>query len=83
MTCREFFEFLMAYLDDELPAEQRAFFESHLAACPPCVAYLDTYQEAVQLGRQACCGEGDPPPADVPEELVQAILSVRRGPLSS
>ena len=42
MNCREFLDFLMAYLDDELPAAQRAALDDHLADCPSCVTYLDT-----------------------------------------
>ena len=37
MKCREFVDFLMAYLDEELDPDQRALFESHIKACPPCV----------------------------------------------
>jgi anti-sigma factor (TIGR02949 family) len=78
VTCKEFFDFLMAYLDGELPGEERQLFQAHLDACPPCLVYLDTYQEAVRLGREACSAPEEPPPSEVPEELVQAILAVRR-----
>jgi anti-sigma factor RsiW len=83
VTCRELFEFLLAYLEGEMPAEERAIFEEHLALCPPCLAYLETYQEAIELGRKVCRGEDDPPPEEVPEELVQAVLAVRRRELPS
>jgi anti-sigma factor RsiW len=76
MTCRELVEFLMAYLDQELPEEQRAEFERHLHACPPCVVYLETYEEAVRLGKDVH-REPDALP-EAPEELVQAILRTRR-----
>lgn len=78
MTCREVFEFLMAYLDGDLPDGERSTFETHLADCPPCKAYLDTYQDAVRLGKDACCGRDESAPPRAPEELVQAILSARR-----
>ncbi len=80
MTCKEMVDFLMAYLDAELPAEQRAHFEAHLADCPPCEVYLDTYRRTVELGKSICrdCGEDAPIPEDVPEALVAAILSARR-----
>ncbi len=77
MTCRDLVDFLMAYLDEELPEAQRASFEEHLGMCPPCVAYLDTYRETVALGK-AVCSEDDSLPDDVPEALVQAILTARR-----
>ena len=59
MKCREMNEFLMAYLDEELPEGPRASFEEHLAMCPPCVDYLDTYRDAVRMGRSVC-REDDP-----------------------
>jgi anti-sigma factor RsiW len=78
MNCREFTEFLHEYLFGELPAEERAEFEKHLAECPWCVAYLDAYQKTIQLEKAAFAApDGGPPPADAPEELIQAILRAR------
>ena len=66
LTCREMVEFLMAYLDGELPEGQRESFDQHLRDCPPCEVYLDTYRRTVDLGRSVCeDGEGpddEPPP---------------------
>ena len=77
MNCREFTEFLHEYLFGDLPAEERAEFEKHLAECPWCVAYLDSYQKTIQLEHAAFSSPEGPPPADAPEELIQAILSAR------
>jgi len=78
MNCREFTEFLHEYLFGNLPTHERVEFENHLAECPWCVAYLDSYQKTIQLARTAFVSpEGAPPPADVPEELLQAILRAR------
>jgi anti-sigma factor RsiW len=79
MTCGELIEFLMAYVDEELPAERRAVFDAHLAVCAACRRYLATYQEAVALGRAACSPPDAPVADDVPEDLVQAILAARGG----
>jgi anti-sigma factor RsiW len=78
MNCREFTEYLHEYLFGNLPAEERAEFEKHLAECPWCLAYLDSYKKTILLEKGAFppSGEG-PPPADAPEELVQAILRAR------
>jgi anti-sigma factor RsiW len=78
MNCREFTEFLHEYLFGNLSATERAEFENHLAECPWCVAYLDSYQKTIQLEQAAFTAEEAPVPPDVPEELVQAILSARR-----
>ena len=75
MNCREFTEFLHEYLFGDLPAEQRAEFDKHLAECPWCVAYLDSYRKTIQLGRSALAAPEDgPPPADAPAELVRGVL---------
>ena len=78
MTCREMVEFLMAYLEGELPAGQRESFDQHVSHCPPCEVYLDTYRRTVELGQSVCRDEGAPVPDDVPEALVEAILAARR-----
>ena len=76
MTCREFVDFLMAYLDRELEASQGSVFEEHMDACPPCRDYLVTYEETIRAGKLACSESGGLP-ADVPEALIQAILASR------
>lgn len=78
ISCREFVDFLMDYLDGDLPQGQREVFESHLGLCPQCHTYLDTYRETVRLGRTLLCGADDAPPSDAPDELVQAILAALR-----
>ena len=77
MKCREFVEFLMEYLDGALAEQERSVFEGHIEDCPACVNYLDSYRETVRLGSRVCTPDAEVPP-DVPEELVQAILSARR-----
>jgi anti-sigma factor RsiW len=79
MTCRELIDFLMAYLDGELPAERRALFDAHLEICAACQRYLDGYRESIALGRAACDPDAAdaPVPDEVPEELVQAVLAAR------
>jgi anti-sigma factor RsiW len=76
MTCQELVAFVMAYLDGELPEAERGTFEEHLAECPDCVAYLASYRETIRLGK-AVCTCGDAIPAEVPEDLVRAILAAR------
>jgi anti-sigma factor RsiW len=78
MNCREFTEFLNEYLSSSLPADERAEFDKHMAECPWCVRYLDSYRKTMQLTRVLSVGEDAPAPADAPEELIQAILSARR-----
>lgn len=76
MTCREMIEFLMDYLDGQLPEDQAAVFEKHLEMCPPCKAYLETYRKSVDL-TSVCFDDDDQTPKDVPEALIRAILAAR------
>jgi anti-sigma factor RsiW len=79
VTCREFAEFIMEYLDGELPGDVHTPFEHHIARCPACDRYLRQYKATVAAGRAAFlqCEENEVP-ADVPEELISAILESRR-----
>jgi anti-sigma factor RsiW len=55
-----------------------AQFERHLSRCANCRAYLANYRTTVDLGRQACADDEADLPADVPDDLVEAILASRR-----
>lgn len=76
MTCREFAEFLDAFLGGTLPAEQTAAFRRHLAVCAHCVTYLDGYQRTVEACQRLRAAEQVP--AEMPDDLVQAILSASK-----
>jgi anti-sigma factor RsiW len=77
LSCRECADFLLDYTSGELPDAVRREFERHLAACPPCVTYLDTYRTTVALEKPALCGRPGAKPAEMPEALVRAILAAR------
>jgi anti-sigma factor RsiW len=70
-------DFLDDYLAGALTADEHGCFESHLAVCPDCVAYVDSYRATMRLGREAFRGE-DGEVADAPRALVEAILEARR-----
>lgn len=72
ITCRQFISFLLEYLDGTLPPDEHARFEKHLAVCDSCVAYLATYETTIRMEKIVSFEE-----ADVPEELVQAVIAAR------
>ena len=76
MTCQEIAEFLMDYVNGELNTPQRKCFAEHLAECPDCVAYLDSYKETIRAGKMAFAPS--PTHTAMPEELVHAILAARK-----
>jgi anti-sigma factor RsiW len=78
MTCRDLTDFLMAYLDGELPSEVRAAFDHHLSLCTNCVAYVKTYRATVEMGRRAFDDDEAAVGSEVPVELVRAILAAKK-----
>jgi len=79
ITCRELVDALDQYISGEMPPAQILAFEEHLAVCPNCVHYIDSYRMTVALGK-AVMTRSDAPAVGVPEGLVQAVLqAVQKG----
>jgi anti-sigma factor RsiW len=60
-------DFLADYLDATLSPDVVADLQRHLALCPPCVAYLNTYQQTRELLRQSG-----------PPEMLQEMKAILR-----
>ena len=74
-TCREVLEFLGDYHAGELDPMRTSAFERHLALCASCRTYVDSYERVIELEKDAF---SEPGLLDPPEELVEAILAIRR-----
>lgn len=74
-TCREVYAFLGDYHSGELDPMRTSAFDRHLSLCASCRAYVDSYRRTVGLGKVAFADADCPAP---PDELVQAILTIRR-----
>jgi len=79
VKCQEIVEFLMDYIEGELPEHVKACFDMHLQMCPPCVDYLKTYRETILIAKGCCCDHPEAKLQEVPEPLIQAILAARKG----
>jgi anti-sigma factor RsiW len=75
MTCRVMTQLLIDFVSGELPPEHHAQVEQHLQACPPCVAYLQTYQHTIRLARQLPC---EPLPPELDQRLRAALADIDR-----
>jgi anti-sigma factor RsiW len=75
LTCNEVIDFLGAYVEDELPSAVRVRFDEHVAVCPACVDYIETYRQTKVLTRRAAEQEARPEEDGAPESLVAAILA--------
>jgi anti-sigma factor RsiW len=80
MTCRELIERLAGYVDGDLPPDERAAIEEHLASCPSCQNYLASYQATIEMERKAFDTSDSSDTRPVPPELIQAVLAARRRP---
>jgi predicted anti-sigma-YlaC factor YlaD len=49
MTCQDYKDSMMAYLDNELNAEQKKAFEAHLASCPTCTRELEEFKSLKRI----------------------------------
>ncbi len=75
ITCGQFEAALIGYLEGTLPVWTRWAVSLHIAMCPECHAYLKAYRTTLALGRTAFDDAEAPVPDDVPEDLVEAILT--------
>ena len=77
LTCHALIDFLDDYVEERLTPPQRARCDEHLAVCAACLRYQNGYRGTMRL--LTLLGlENDADPADVPQQLVEAILSARR-----
>ena len=76
ISCREFEDFVLAYLEEELSSTQRRIFEMHLRLCRECREYLEDYRKTLSATRNLSLVEKDAL-EEVPEDLITAILDAR------
>lgn len=77
ITCQEVIEYLMAYINNELSVDDRAAIDAHLAVCPECVTFLQTYEQTIRYELAAFEPGKQAIDESIPESLVQAILAAR------
>ena len=78
ITCTEFEEFVISYLEGDLSSKQKSLFEWHIRLCRECREYLAAYQRSIELGQAVLHAPDQSLPADVPEDLIKAILKARK-----
>ena len=57
MTCHDYKDLMMGYLDGELDDEQKRSFEAHLAACPQCESELKEFRKIKQITDEVVLAE--------------------------
>ena len=74
LTCKEFNEFMIDYLEGGLPVWQKYMCWLHVKMCRECAYFVQQYHRVIALGQNACDSPDDP----VPEELVKAAMAHRK-----
>ena len=77
ITCKEFEDFILGYLDGELSRRQRSVFEWHIRLCRECREYLAAYKRAMEVSKEVLSPTEENWSKDVPEDLIKAILKAR------
>lgn len=78
ITCEEFEHFVVDYLDDALPDNQRRIFERHLKICPECIDYIEHYKQTIELATQAVEYSEFKDAGNPPKDLLAAILDAQQ-----
>ena len=74
MNCQQLIEILSDYLEGSMPADYRAELEKHLALCPPCIDYLNSFRDTIRLAKESGSALSDCGELQLPPELVKAIM---------
>jgi anti-sigma factor RsiW len=77
LTCREFDEFMVDYLDGELPVWQKYMCWLHVKMCKECAYFVQQYRRTLALEKSAFASPEDAVPDSVPEDLVRAAIARR------
>ena len=48
-TCKQMTDLIFKYVNDNLGAALQKDFQRHLAICPDCVAFLNTYRKTIAV----------------------------------
>ena len=70
LACASGVDLIMDYLEGLLAPDLRAAVEEHVAGCPRCVAFLESYRATPEILRRATAAAL---PADLAESLVASL----------
>lgn len=78
LTCRQVEEFLMDYLEKRLGLWTTLQFHVHIFMCPNCTKYIQEYKNTIALEKQIFQNPDEEAIGNVPDDILQAIISVKR-----
>ena len=78
ITCRQFEDFILDYLEGELPERQKTVFEIHLKVCRECRDYLAAYRRTMEVSTLVVRSDHSGVPETMPDDLIKAIREARK-----
>lgn len=75
MTCQELFARLSEFIDGELPLELCDQIQAHLSDCHPCLAFVQTLRQTVEICRQL---PSRPLPVSLRQDLKRMLQAEQR-----
>ena len=77
MTCKEFDDFMVDYLEGGQPVWQKFMCWLHVKMCRECAYFIQQYRRVIALGQRAFDSPDNAVPDSVPDELVKAAMAHR------
>jgi anti-sigma factor RsiW len=71
-TCQSGVELLIDYLEDQLAPDVRAAVDRHVAGCPRCIAFVESYRRTPDILKHATA-------AALPPDLARKLEEAVRG----
>ncbi len=75
LTCKQFDEFMIDYIEGNLPLRQKISCGLHFRMCRNCARFVEQYRRVILLEKNAYLEPDNSIPEEIPEELLKAALS--------
>ena len=67
--CKDVVKMLSEYIDGECSSEERALIDAHLADCPNCITFVNTFRKSISMAKDLLY-------VDIPEDLRERLHKV-------
>jgi len=75
IDCKSLENFIIDFLEDNLPAHEKMMFQKHIGECKHCEDYLQGYRKSIELSKAALTGKTSDKVENIPDDMVAAILA--------